>query len=317
VYNRAVPLLSLRIITAAIFGALVLQPAAQPSRDLLAERVSHLTRSTEWTRVGATAVRFKTFHPQGLVKIGDRFFVSSVEVTRPTTRLGVPSDGLDRDAGAGVGHLFQFDLTGTLVADLVIGEGSMYHPGGIDYDGRDIWVTVAEYRPNSRSIVYRIDPKAMRAQEMFRFADHLGAIVHDTEQQSLEAVSWGSRTFYSWRLDADLRVATPAAPLRAVNPSHYVDYQDCKYAARRQMVCSGVSEMRMPDGPAFRLGGIELIDLATHRPLYQVPLLQWMRGVPLTQNPAWLEPTPDGLRGYFMPEDDQSTIYVLEARTGK
>ena len=35
----------------------------------------------------------------------------------------------------------------------------MYHPGGIDYDGRHIWVSVAEYRPNSRSIVYRIDPE--------------------------------------------------------------------------------------------------------------------------------------------------------------
>ena len=32
----------------------------------------------------------------------------------------------------------------------------MYHPGGIDYDGRHIWVPVAEYRPNSRSIIYRV-----------------------------------------------------------------------------------------------------------------------------------------------------------------
>ena len=47
----------------------------------------------------------------------------------------------------------------------------MYHPGGIDYDGDDIWVPVAEYRPNSRSIVYRVDPETMKATEVFRFAD--------------------------------------------------------------------------------------------------------------------------------------------------
>ena len=32
----------------------------------------------------------------------------------------------------------------------------------------------------------------------------------------------------------------------------------------------------------------------------------------MTHNPVWLEATPTGLRGYFMPEDDQSTIYVYD-----
>ncbi len=103
---------------------------------------------------------------------------------------------------------------------------------------------------------------------------------------------------------------------RAANPSHYVDYQDCKYAGQRTMVCTGVTEIRRSrDDTPFRLGGIELIDLSDHRPLHQVPLLQWANGIDLTHNPAWLEPTADGVRGYFMPEDDRSTVYVLEAKT--
>jgi hypothetical protein len=40
-----------------------------------------------------------------------------------------------------------------------------------------IWVPVAEYRPDSRSIVYRVDPATLEATEVLRFADHIGGIV--------------------------------------------------------------------------------------------------------------------------------------------
>jgi hypothetical protein len=293
----------------AAFAAATLQPAGETARLEVAERVTRLTRTTEWVRQSATPIKFKTHHPQGLVRIGDRLFLSSVEV-------------LDRAAGKGIGHLFQLDLSGNLLADLTIGEGAMYHPGGIDYDGRHIWVAVAEYRPDSRSIVYRIDPKTMTAFEVFRFADHLGAIVHDTDDRALHAVSWGSRYFYRWPLAADGRsitnAAAPPSTHRVANPSHYLDYQDCKYAGRRRMLCTGVTELRItPEASPFRLGGVDLIDLQDHRPLHQVPLLLWTGGLDMTHNPVWLEATTDGLRGYFIPEDDASTIYVYEASTAK
>jgi hypothetical protein len=32
----------------------------------------------------------------------------------------------------------------------------------------------------------------------------------------------------------------------------------------------------------------------------------------LTRNPVFLEPTATGLRGYFMPEDNTSTLYVYD-----
>ena len=98
------------------------------------------------------------------------------------------------------------------------------------------------------------------------------------------------------------------------NPSHYVDYQDCKYAGARQMLCTGVTELRTaPSAPPFRLGGIELVDLVTGRPVYQVPVLLWTAsGLVMTQNPVWMEATPDGVRAWFMPEDDRSTIYVYD-----
>lgn len=157
----------------------------------------------------------------------------------------------------------------------------------------------------------------MTATEMFRFADHIGAIVHDVDDHSLHGVSWGSRRFYRWMLGRDGRAAnadTPPEKLRTLNPSHYIDYQDCKYVGAHRMLCTGVTELRQtPDAPPFRLGGIELVDLAGRRPIHQVPLLLWTAGgVVMTHNPAWLEPSAAGLRGYFMPGDDKSTLYIYD-----
>ena len=262
-------------------------------------------------------MRFTTHHPQGMVKIGSTLFVSSVEIKVRTRRLSPPVDGYDRDAGEGAGHLFKIDGGGNLIADLPLGSGTMYHPGGIDYDGRHIWVAVAEYRPNSHSIVYRVDPATMRATEMFRFADHIGGLVRNTDDNTLHGVSWGSRRFYRWTLGEDGKVMNASAPpdsLRTLNTSHYLDYQDCKYVGGRRMLCTGVTEIRpTSEGLPFRLGGIDLVDLGDGRPLHQVPVLLWtVGGLVMTQNPVWIEPAAAGLRAYFMPEDDTSTLYIYD-----
>ena len=277
---------------------------AADRRSLLSERVTALTRDSAWTLIASVPIAFRTFHPQGMVKIGEAFFVSSVEVR-------------NRDAGEGTGHLFRIDKTGHLVTDLRLGENAIYHPGGIDYDGQSLWVPVAEYRPDSRSIVYRVDPETMKATVVLRFADHIGAIVHNTDDHTLHGISWGSRRFYRWTLGRDGKVTngdTPPERLRTLNTSHYLDYQDCKYVGERRMLCTGVTEMRpTPDASPFRLGGLDLVDLRDGRPVHQVPVLLWTAGgLDMTHNPVWLEPTAAGLRGYFMPEDDKSTLYIYD-----
>jgi hypothetical protein len=302
----------------AAAAALLSGPA--DTQSTIAERVMTLTRDSSWKLVASVPIRFVTHHPQGMVKIGQTLYVSSVEIKVPTRRLPLPVDGHDRDTGDGVGHLFKIDMAGNLIADLRLGEETIYHPGGIDYDGKNIWVPVAEYRPNSRSIVYRIDPESMKATEAFRFADHIGGIVHDTDDNTLHGVSWGSRRFYRWTLSNDGKVTnatTPPEKLRTWNTSHYLDYQDCKYVVRDRMLCTGVTELRQaPAAQPFRLGGIDLVDLHDGRPLHQVPVLLWTSGgLDMTHNPVWIEPSATGLRAYFMPEDDKSTLYVYDVET--
>ena len=295
---------------ACLIAAATVGVAPPDSRSVVAERFTTLTRDSSWKPVGSIPMAFVTHHPQGMVKIGSHFFVSSVEVHTPTRRFPQPLDGLDRDAGTGIGHLFKIDLQGRLIAETTLGEGAIYHPGGIDYDGMDIWVPVAEYRPNSRAIVYRVNPDTMKATAVFRFADHIGGIVHDTDDHTLHGVSWGSRRFYRWTLRGIGKGST-------LNPSHYLDYQDCKYAGRRRMLCAGVTEIRQtPESAPFRLGGIDLVDLDEGRPLHQVPVLLWTAGgLDMTHNPVWIEPgASGGLRAYFMPEDDRSTLYIYDVR---
>jgi hypothetical protein len=292
-------LLSTRVTIAALLAGatLTLSGASQDARSIVAERITRVTRSSPWTLVASVPIAFRTYHPQGMVKIGEALLVSSVEA-------------IDRDAGKGVGHLFKIDSNGRLLADLRLGEKAMYHPGGIDYDGHDVWVPVAEYRPDSSSIVYRVDPETMTAVEAFRVADHVGAIVHNTADNSLHGVSWGSRLFYRWSVRGE-------ETARIINSSHYLDYQDCKYAGGRRMVCSGVAEFRQtPEAAPFRLGGIDLIDLDDGRPLHQTPIALWTAtGLDMTHNPVWIEPSAVGLRAYFMPEDDRSTLYIYEVKT--
>ena len=305
---------------AAIAAALALSIGAEAAGPdaVVADRVRMLTRGTVWKPVAAIKIDFDTQHPQGMVRIGDTFYVSSVEITKPTTRFPQPVDGYDRDTGEGVGHLFKFDASGKLLADLKLGEGSVYHPGGIDYDGRYIWVPVAEYRPNSRAIVYRVDPATMTATEVFRYGDHVGGIVHNTDDRTLHGVSWGSRRFYRFTLDDQGRVtnaAVPATELRKPNRSGYIDYQDCKYLGRREMLCSGLNNYQQKrDGPRFPLGGVEIVDLRSDQAVFQMPIELWTdSGFPMTQNPFWMEATATGLRAWFMPEDGKSTLYVYEA----
>ena len=305
--------LFLSFILVGVYAEVKAQPLPQ---KLIRERFQQLTRDSKWKLIASLPINFNTFHPQGMVKIGEEFYVSSVEVKQPPQRFAQVQKGFDRDTGAGVGHLFKFDNKGNLLADLPLGEGTIYHPGGIDFDGKFIWVPVAEYRPNSRSIIYRVDPKTMKATEVFRYNDHIGGIVHNTENHSLHGVSWGSGNFYRWTLDKNLRVtnsATPPTKLRVRNPSFYIDYQDCKFLGSNQMLCGGLSNFK---DPKFSLGGLEIVDLITNHPIHQIPLALWTdSSLPMTQNPFWMEPTKGGLRAYFMPEDQKSTIYIFEVNT--
>ncbi|KAJ0132896.1 hypothetical protein CTA2_2639, partial [Colletotrichum tanaceti] len=134
----------------------------------------------------------------------ERFWVSAGEYTVPTEKFpdGRWVDGTDRSAGAGFAHFVVFDGRGRRLADWVVSkEGDAeYHNGGLDYDGRHIWATLSQYRPNSTATVVRVDPVELRVERVFRVGDHQGGVVHDVGTGTLTTLSWGGRVARRWDL---------------------------------------------------------------------------------------------------------------------
>ena len=100
------------------------------------EKFTELTKNTVYDLVGEVQVKFDTYHTQGILKIDEYYYLSSVEITEARRRLEQPdAEGYDTTPGKGIGHLFKIDAQGNLVKDLQLIDGGLYHPSGIDFDG--------------------------------------------------------------------------------------------------------------------------------------------------------------------------------------
>jgi hypothetical protein len=285
--------------------------SVRPGSDPVASAFTAVDRSTPWQLVERISLDFPTHHPQGFALVGDLIYMSSVEIIEPPVLYPEPVDGYDRSPGKGVGHVLVMTREGNLVRDIIVGEGTVYHPGGIDYDGRDVWVPVAEYRPDSDAIVYRIDPDTFEVTEEFRYADHVGGVVRDRTTGMVHGVSWGSRTLFTWTFRGHLRQAV-------ANQSHLLDYQDCAYVARSQQLCTGVTGLPTPTGGSYELGGMALLDLRDNDILHEVPFPYFSAaGHVATRNPVAFEVDGTVMRVLAAPDDGEeiagTELLVYEA----
>jgi hypothetical protein len=293
-------------VTTAFANPDVIQPRNEENQ--IAEDFKQLSRDSAWEQIEKIDLQFNTYHPQGMTKIGDLYYMSSVEIIEKPVKYDMPRDGYDRTPGKGIGHLFVFNNQGKLFKDIELGEGDMYHPGGIASDGESIWVSVAEYRPNSESIIYKVDPKTMKPQEMFRTNDHIGGVLRDEKNGILKAVSWGSRTFYEFSEKGKILS-------KKKNPSHFIDYQDCESAGKENMICSGITELPQQGSNTakYELGGLALLDMKTMGIKHELPIsLFSSQGHTVTRNPVYLERTDQTLKLFTIPDDDNSSMFVYE-----
>ncbi|MHC6594252.1 DUF6454 family protein [Arthrobacter sp. C152] len=250
----------------------------------LADAFTAVDRNTAWKQTSKLKLNFPTYHTEGIAYSEDHIFLSAVQIIEPTTKFPTPQDGFDRTPGKGIGHLFVMDKAGNLQKDITLGEGDMYHPGGIDFDGTSVWVPVAQYRPNSSAIIYRIDAATLDVHKQFEVPDHFGGIVMDKQTGRLVGNTWGSRRFAEWDLKGK-QLATWE------NPNYFIDYQDCQYVPGSRMLCGGITNL--PQTPAARgtgatyeLGGMAMIDLKSRSVIRDVPFQQWSTaGHVATRNP--------------------------------
>lgn len=121
--------------------------SAQNTVDRLVKTLLSTTSEKQLALVDSIVLDFPSYHTQGLTKVGSHYFLTAVKIKRWPQKYPTPVDKFDRDTGEGKGFLFKFDENGKLIGKTQIGEGSSYHPGGIDFDGNYIWIPVCEYRP--------------------------------------------------------------------------------------------------------------------------------------------------------------------------
>ena len=279
----------------------------------LANSFMRVDRNTAWDQLEKLQLDFPTYHPEGLAITPDHVFLSSVQIIEPTQKYPSPVNGYDRSPGKGIGHLFVMDHEGHLQKDITLGEGDMYHPGGIDFDGRNVWVPVAQYRPNSSAIIYKVNARTLEVSKQFDVPDHIGGIVWDPTSHRLVGNNWGSRRFYSWTLDG-------AQTDTWLNPNHFVDDQDCQYVETAKMLCGGVTGLPQAPGAtdSYELGGLSLTDLRTHQILHEVPFQKWSTaGHVMTRNPVKLAATGNTIDLWAAPDngDEGNGTELLHFRT--
>ncbi|WP_138417518.1 DUF6454 family protein [Sinomonas gamaensis] len=287
------------ILIAGSAGTVVAAQAAPPApaadhhevSTTLADDFGAVDRNTNWQLTSKLKLNYPTYHTEGLAFTADHIFLSAVQIIEPTQKYPTPQGGYDRTPGKGIGHLFVMDKAGNLQKDITLGEGDMYHPGGIDFDGTNVWVPVAQYRPNSSAIIYRVDANTLDVNKQFEVADHFGGIVMDKQTGHLVGNTWGSRRFAEWDLQGKQLASWE-------NPNYFIDYQDCQYVPNSKMLCGGVTNL--PQTPAagganstYELGGMAMIDLNSHEVTRDVPFQKWSTaGHVATRNPFKM--TADG-----------------------
>ena len=142
---------------------------------------------------GSLRLNFNTYHPQAMEVVGDRVLGGD----HRATRLPEPIDGYDRSPGKGVGHLFVLE-DGTLVKDIVLG-GGRHVPPRRPRRGpgrRHCRCFVAEYRPDSESIIYKVDPSTFEAQKIFTV--DVSSIVPQPGGAAASSASPGAHVSSTW-----------------------------------------------------------------------------------------------------------------------
>jgi Family of unknown function (DUF6454) len=249
----------------------------------VAATVASITRMTSWQLIDELPLRFDSHHPQGMARVGSTWWISTVDI----------------DARRGL--VMGVDRLGNLIDEVAVGDDQRYHPGGMDFDGSAFWIPCAEYRPDSTTSVYRLEP-GHAAQRVFDVDDHVGAMARCGADGDLVGWSWGSRRFYRWSVDGQLQTAR-------VNPGFFVDHQDCQWLDSGHLLCGGVAEVGLASGPGW-LGGLGLLDVNTMLMEREVPfpIYSPTSGRVATHNPLWAESRGGQLIVHLLPDDGMSTI---------
>jgi hypothetical protein len=213
-----------------------------------------------------------------------------------------------------------WDITPVDAQDAV---AALDHPGGMQSDGRRLWIPLAESRRNGRSIIRvfalggMIAGQPLKSEFEFLVNDHIGALAVDARRGLVLGANWDTETAYVWDLGGGLQRTLAGADLRARGlgvatggrSRAGVAVQDWKFIGTH-LVASGL--LRAPTSSALesksRLVSLEkFLELDFQKRVVAVPLQQ---GTELANEGMAVS---DGAV-YFLPEDMGASNKLFRAR---
>ncbi|NLH75125.1 MAG: hypothetical protein GX456_18925 [Verrucomicrobia bacterium] len=257
-------------------------------------------------------------HTQGLEIIAGHYYVTArLEDPKPRRALLLRTSKTAK-------HWDIWDITPNGVNPSV-GELVLDHPGGMQFDGRLLWVPIATSQRGGRSLLCGFDIKKLRTnrpvtpQIQYAVADHIGALAVSRKRNLVVGASWDTETVYVWNLKGHLeRVLTPTelqawqlGATSGANTRSGVAVQDWKYVGDR-LYASGLykSAERTTAVPRSRL--LILSRFPRGNPETRIVPIQFHEGVELAaEGMAVL-----GDRIYFLPEDlkDSNRMFCVPIR---
>jgi hypothetical protein len=253
-------------------------------------------------------------HTQGLELVADHYYVTARrDDIRPSRAL------LLRIAPART-HWDVWDITPVGTQGAV---AALDHPGGMQLDGKRLWIPLAESRRNGRSLirVFALDEmiagQPLESEFEFSINDHIGALAVDVRRGLVLGANWDTETVYVWNLGGHLQRTLTGADLGArglgVAPSGTtragIAVQDWKFVGT-QLIASGLLRApasSTPDSKSRLLSFDKFVDADFQKRVVTVPLHQ---GIELANEGMVIS---DGAV-YFLPEDLGATNRLFRMR---
>lgn len=167
--------------------------------DSFAENLSVEVVALPPLRVNGQAARA---HTQGLEVQGGRYYVTArQEDVRPNRALLLRTEATRTDWDV-------WDITPATSADA---KTTLDHPGGMQSDGKRLWIPIAESKPRSHSRICAFQLAAMVAgqslQPEFEFPvnDHIGAVAVASDRGFVLGANWDTESVYVWDLQGNLK----------------------------------------------------------------------------------------------------------------
>jgi len=242
-------------------------------------------------------------HTQGLEVLGGKYFVTARrEDVRPKRALLLRCETTGNDWD--VWDITPVDASGALTL--------LDHPGGIQSDGKRLWIPLAESKRDGRSLI-RVFPLAgvvagqvLKPEFEFTVNDHIGAVAVAPDQGVVFGASWDTERVYIWDLKGRLTRTLTGSELgirglgmvMGTNGRAGVAVQDWKFTGDR-LFASGLfrapgSEAILPKSRLMSFVGFLESDF--HRRVVTLPPCE---GTELSREAMAIS---DGMV-YFLPED--------------